>query len=41
MELFYNRRIVVATPDTLREAVLESGSRRRRASPQKQVTLPT
>jgi hypothetical protein len=28
MELFYNRRIVVATPDTLREAVLESGGRR-------------
>jgi DNA-binding NarL/FixJ family response regulator len=40
MELFYNRRIVAATPDTLRQAVLEDGSRRRRAPARKHLMLP-
>ncbi len=32
MELFYNRRVTVATPDTLLEAVLEGNSGKRRTT---------
>jgi hypothetical protein len=40
MELFYNRRVVTATPDTLREAVVDGNSRRRRNPPRRHIALP-
>lgn len=41
MELFYNRRVTMAAPDTLLQAVLESGtSKRRPAAPSRAAALP-